>query len=255
MYCKSPQISNAATIKLIEEYQRTHDIEARNKIILGNLRLVFAIAHKNRRKLESSFEDFVSDGVIGMIEAINSFDTKIYKRFSTYAWWHILKKVNTNLQMGSVTIPPHRVTIYNAYVKAKAEMLKRGEVPDIATIAKTIKVSIKVLTDTISRSSEISANEYSSSSDNIQRFGEEPLHFENDIATKIDFAKAKHLMASDLSKQEQDILRYRFGLDGSEPLTLQQTAAIMKISAEYVRLLQNKSLLRLKKLLTKKCLR
>jgi len=256
MYFKSPQISNEETIRLIEQYQSNKDdIEARNQIILGNLRLIFYIAHKHRRKLESSFEDFVSDGVIGMIEAINNFNTKKYKTFSTYAYWHILKKVNSNMKLGTMSIPNHRTTIFNAYEKEKAEMLKRGETPDIETIATKIGVSIKILTDTISRSREDVSFDFGSVAENEQSMRVLSADsMEEDIATKLDFAKAKSLIVNNLSQQEQDILRYRFGLDGTDPLTLQETSQNMGISTEYVRLLQNKSLTKLKKLLSKRCL-
>jgi RNA polymerase primary sigma factor len=255
MYAKSPQISNEETLELIKRYQKDNDIEARNQIILGNMGLIFSIAHKNRRKLESSFEDFVSDGTIGMIEAINKFDTKLYTNFGTYAYYHILKKVNSNLKMGTLSVPNHRTTIFNAYDKARAEMLQRGEVPELDVIAAKIGVSTKILTDTISRGRDDMSFDFGSGAENEQAMHvAAPESLENDIAIKMDFAKAKALIVTNLSEQEQEILRYRFGLDGADPLTLEKTAENMGISTEYVRLLQNKSLSKLKKLLTKRCL-
>jgi len=253
MQIKSPQISNEETIDLIKRYQQNDDIEARNQIIMGNIRLIFFIAHKNRRKIESCFEDFVSEGVIGMIEAINKFDTANYKNFSTYAYWHILKKVNGNLHQ-TMNIPVHRTTIFNAYEKEKDEMLSMGENPSLEEIADRINVSPNILVDTLSRRNDVSLD-YGSSSDRdddrdvashkILDHGD----LENEIATRLDFSKASKLIKLLLSEPSQEVLKYRFGLDGSEPLTLQETADNMHISTEYVRILQNKSINRLRKYL------
>lgn len=255
---KIPQIDNATTLALISKYQQDGDIDARNQVLLGNIKLIYSIAHRYKKSLGNAFDDFVSEGVIGMIEAINKFDTKNYQNFSTYAYWHILKRVNGSNNMGTLNLPQHRIQIYQAYEKERLAMISRGESPSYDIIAKKIGVSDALLTDTINKKDDISID-YGDPADSskartrlMQRSVSSPRNLEEEITLKLDFEKTKNLINTILSKQEQDILRYRFGLDGEDPLTLQETSQHMNISTEYVRVLQNKSLLKLKKLLTKK---
>lgn len=246
MNYKFPQMSNETTLKLIEKYQHDEDIEARNDVLLGNIRLIYSIAHRYRRSLDNAFEDFVSEGILGMIEAINRFDVSNYQNFSTYAYWHILKRVNSSVNMGTLKLPQHRIHIYQEYEREKSEMLGRGETPSFEIIAQRIGVSDALLTDTINKKDDISLTEPNGTVDDVPTG-----NFEDDIITKIDFERVSVMINALLSNQERDILKYRFGLDDSEPLTLQETAQHLNISTEYVRILQNKSLSKLKRSLSK----
>lgn len=250
MNLKLPQMSNATSLSLIEKYQKNDDIEARNQVLLGNIRLVYSIAHRYRRSLDNSIDDFVSEGVIGMIEAINKFDTKNYQNFGTYAYWHILKKVNESVNMGTLKMPQHRIHIFQAYEKERAEMLGRGETPSFDIIAEKVGVSDALLTDTLNKKDDISLTDSNGTLDVASPNG----NFEDEMITRLDFEKTKKLIQDTLSEQEQEILKYRFGLDGEEPLTLQETSQHLNISTEYVRVLQNKSLSKLKRLLTRRWL-
>jgi len=249
MNFKTKQMNNETSMRLIEKYQLDGDIESRNEVILGNIRLVYAIAHRYRRSLKSAFDDFVSEGIIGMIESINKFDTKNYKNFSTYAYWHILKKVNSSINMGTLNLPQHRINIYTAYEKEKTKMLSRGESPSLDIIAQNLNISDNLLIDTINKKDDINLSLVDS-----VRFSDvsSSKNFEDQLLTMLDFEKTKKIIESVLSEQEQSILKYRFGLNGEEPLTLQETSQHLNISSEYVRILQNKSLAKLKKSLTRK---
>jgi RNA polymerase sigma factor (sigma-70 family) len=69
------------------------DVEARDKLVLHNLRLVMDIA----RQFGSSgaeFEDLVHEGIAGLIRAIDRFEPERGLRFSTYAHWWIRQGVS-----------------------------------------------------------------------------------------------------------------------------------------------------------------
>lgn len=66
------------------EYLKEGKIEYREKIILGNYRLVVHIAQKYVRE-NFSLEDLVSIGIIGLIKAVDGYDTSKGAGFGTYA--------------------------------------------------------------------------------------------------------------------------------------------------------------------------
>ncbi len=253
MKYKSKKISNARSIELIDQYQKNNDLEARNEVLLGNIGLVYKIAHRFRRSIKNHFDDFVSEGVIGMIEAINRFDTKKYHNFSTYACYYILNRVSASVNMGTLNLPQHRIQIYQNYEKEKINMLSRGETPSLDIIAEKMGISVSVLSDTINKKDDISLDFTSSSDPHLSmRNVSSSRNFEEEMMTKIDFEKTKMLIQSILTEQEKDIINYRFGLDDEDPQTLQEISDHMNISTEYVRVLQNKSLLKLRRALSRR---
>ena len=63
---------------------REGDSEAREKMILGNIRLVLSVVGRFTPKKESA-DDLFQVGCIGLIKAIDNFDPSFDVRFSTYA--------------------------------------------------------------------------------------------------------------------------------------------------------------------------
>jgi len=82
-------------IKAYEE----HDIEARNKLVTSNLRLVVKIAMEYRRAY-SQILDLIQEGNAGLVQAVNRFNPYRGVKLSTYsAWWiraYILKFLMDN---------------------------------------------------------------------------------------------------------------------------------------------------------------
>jgi len=85
--CKSGTFPKPLSAKEEEEYLlrcKQGDIEARNKLVEHNLRLVAHII-KKYYALQSDHDDLVSIGTIGLIKAINTFDMNKNIRLSSYA--------------------------------------------------------------------------------------------------------------------------------------------------------------------------
>ena len=60
------------------------DLEARNELILRNMRLVAHVAKKYQSR-EDELEDLISIGTIGLIKAISTYDERFGSRLATYA--------------------------------------------------------------------------------------------------------------------------------------------------------------------------
>ncbi|MBE7023702.1 MAG: sigma-70 family RNA polymerase sigma factor [Ruminococcaceae bacterium] len=79
-----PKPLSAKDERFYIEKMEQGDIEAKNKLIEHNLRLVAHIAKKYSGNVRDS-EDLISLGTIGLIKGINSFDSSKGTRLATYA--------------------------------------------------------------------------------------------------------------------------------------------------------------------------
>lgn len=80
---KLPVLSEAQKVDLLNEV-RAGSNAAREKLIRGNLRLVLSVIQRFLGRGEN-LDDLFQVGCIGLIKAIDNFDTSHNVRFSTYA--------------------------------------------------------------------------------------------------------------------------------------------------------------------------
>jgi RNA polymerase sporulation-specific sigma factor len=80
-----PPLSSEEEKTLFETYAATADEDARQKLILHNLRLVSHIVRKYYSSGNQSSEDLVSIGSIGLVKAVDTFRPDTGTRFATYA--------------------------------------------------------------------------------------------------------------------------------------------------------------------------
>lgn len=133
-------LKEAEKMQLLREY-RGGDRSAREKLIKGNLRLVLSVLQKFTGRGENP-DDLFQVGVIGLIKAIDNFNTDLDVKFSTYAVPMISGELRRYLRDNT----PIRVSrslrdlAYKA-MQAKEELTsKLQREPDIMEIAKAVGV-------------------------------------------------------------------------------------------------------------------
>ena len=77
-------LSSEEVTCLFKEYQSTHDLQIKERIINGNLKLVLSILRKYTNRCDN-LDDLFQVGVIGLIKAIDNFDLSYGLKLSTYA--------------------------------------------------------------------------------------------------------------------------------------------------------------------------
>lgn len=123
------------------------DKEAREKYIEGNLRLVLSII-KRFSSSNENVDDLFQIGCIGLIKAIDNFDSSLNVKFSTYAVPMIIGEIRRFLRDNS-TIRVSRSlkdTAYKAIYAKEALTRKNSKEPSMEEIAKEISISVEDIT-------------------------------------------------------------------------------------------------------------
>jgi RNA polymerase sigma factor (sigma-70 family) len=92
-----PARATPKQVDRIEQLQR-EALETRNKIVEANLRLVFSLAKRYATAGTPFFDEFISEGHLTLMRAVEKFDFSRGVKFSTYATWSVLNGFNAMLK-------------------------------------------------------------------------------------------------------------------------------------------------------------
>ena len=138
---KLPVLTNAEKEMLFERIKKG-DTEARDLYIKGNLRLVLSIIKRFSASNENA-DDLFQIGCIGLMKAIDNFDTTLNVRFSTYAVPMIIGEIRRYLRDNNSirVIRSLRDTAYKA-IHAKEYYMKQNlREPTVQEIASEIGIN------------------------------------------------------------------------------------------------------------------
>lgn len=226
------------------------DLEAKQKLILCNLRLVVNIAKKYTNK-GLGFIDLISEGNFGLIHAIDKFDSEKGYRFSTYAVWWIKQAVTKAIisKGREIRIPSYKHDILNKINKfIMQHITKNSSYPSIELIShgtglderKVQKVMLE-FQDMLSLNASIGDDIYLE--DTISQDEDESL--ENQVLDQLAKEEIEQIL-NQLKPREKEILTLRYGLAGEKVHTLEEVGQHFDITRERVRQIEKKTLEKLR---------
>jgi len=221
------------------------DERARAALIEANLRLVVAMARRYQG-LGLAFPDLVQEGTVGLIQAVDRFDWRRGRRFSTYAAWWIRQAIRRALTNDSRTIRLRRAAAtLQAGLGRKATNAEIADATgyELAAVesAEQAPIAPASLNETVG-GEEGSAQLLELVADVTAR---DPSDETEDAAR----AASIRLAVSELRPREREIVISHFGLD-CEPHTLEQIAHQLGLAPERVRQIEQHALAALARRLT-----
>ena len=136
-------LSNKETIELFNKYKKDNDLNARDLLINGNLKLVLSIIKRFNNRGEN-LDDLFQIGCVGLVKAIDNFDLSYNVKLSTYAVPMILGEIKRYLRDNNSLRVSRSVKdlAYNV-LKVKEELVNiLGRSPNLEEIAKYMDVDI-----------------------------------------------------------------------------------------------------------------
>jgi len=133
-------LKNEETMELLRR-TKGGDMNAREQLIAGNLRLVLSVIQKFDRRGENA-DDLFQIGCIGLIKAIDNFDTTLNVRFSTYAVPMIIGEIRRYLRDNNAIRVSRslRDTAYRAICARELYLKQNQKEPSIEEIAAEIGI-------------------------------------------------------------------------------------------------------------------
>ncbi|MGH1345088.1 MAG: RNA polymerase sigma factor RpoD/SigA [Nannocystales bacterium] len=225
--------------------------QLRDQFVAANLGLVVSIARRYERRL-FSFSDLIQEGNTGLLKAVDRFDPDRGFRFSTYAVWWIRHAIGRALsdRGREIRLPVHVAERQQTLVRARVQFESQQGRPA------TPEELAECTGFTVERVRRLLAVEYTRAiaHDPTTKTSQPVLVEELPIPCP-EYEEALDATAwsdglreavGSLPVMQQEIIRQRFGLDGSAPMTLREVGKLHDLSRERIRQIQVTALNRMR---------
>ena len=246
-----PLITREDEVELAKRI-RVNDQEALDTLVRSNLRFVVSVAKKYQNQ-GVALSDLINEGNLGLIRAAHKFDETKGIKFISYAVWWIRQAILQALaeQSRIVRVPLNRAgTLHRIGKRASTLLQELGREPTHEEIAEGMDITEEEVAKTMSISQTHLSLDAPMSPGEDNRLLDYLADTINPTPDEQTFEKAltetvEEALAG-LKERESKILRLYFGLDGEEPMTLEQIGSLMGITRERVRQIKEKALSRLR---------
>ncbi len=256
---KFPMLEREEEYMLAKNWRNRGDIKSAEKLVTSHLRLVAKIA-MGYRGYGLPIGEMISEGNVGLMQAVKKFDPEKGFRLATYAMWWIKAGIQEYIlrswslvKMGTTTA--QKKLFFNLKkLKNKIAPRSDGDLKDehVTEIAKRLDVKKD---EVISMNRRLSGQELSLNAP-VGEDGDEWQDWLTDksIDQELSFAhneemkQRKDLLENSLeilNQREREILNYRRLVD--QPITLEKLSKKYKISRERIRQIENKAFEKIQK--------
>lgn len=243
---------------------KSGDEEAREKLVLSNLRFVVSVA-KQYQNHGLTLGDLINEGNVGLIKAAECFDeTKGFKFISYAVWWirqSILQAIAENARL--IRLPLNKISSINkvnkCYTSLEQVFQREPTVEEIAEgmdiSPEDVKESLRIASKPLSMDAPLTSDEESITLYDVyvpdETLIEEPEAILNQDSLKKDIERS----FLSLLPREATILNMYYGLSGYSAMSLEEIGTRLGLTSERVRQVKTKAIKKLKDLKNNKCLK
>lgn len=238
---------NGAVSEPVAAYEK-----ARDQLVQANLRLAVHIAYGYRGR-GLPLEDLIQDGNLGLMRAAEKFDFRRGFKFSTYATAWVKQSITRGLADCArlIRLPVHVVEKVNLFHRTRRE-LSRGRDIDagIDEVAEQLSMSLDAARRLLGFDRQVYALEECGT--DSAPVTPNALSIVDDSADPLQAVIDRNLSAAigsilaDFNPREGKVLLLRFGLDGIDPMTLDEVGQLFNVTRERIRQVEAKALRKLR---------
>jgi RNA polymerase primary sigma factor len=243
---KYPLLTREEEIELAQAIERG-DLEAKERLINSNLRLVVSNARRYMRQ-DLNLLDLIQEGILGLIRASEKFDWRKGYKFSTYATFWIRQAIQRALESKERTIRvPNQVAQRERKVMRTERELaaKLGHDPTTEEIAKAADLDpaqveeIRELTRVVTSLDRPVGEEDGSSLGTL--VPDERTGPSEEVALSLRDETLRRAV-EDLPEPERRVIQLRYGINGDEPTPLREASRRLEMKQSEVRQLEQRAL-------------